>query len=117
GSYFLEVFGKPARTSSCECERTNDANLAQALHLLNSDEVQQKLSRAGARAELLAKDKARSDAEKIHELFLWCYGRPPTETQLATSLEHLAKQGSNKKLGYENLLWALINTKEFLFIQ
>lgn len=116
GSYFLEVFGKPARTSSCECERTNDANLAQALHLLNSDEVQQKLSRAGARADQLAQDKTRDDTAKVKDLFLWCYGRLPTEKQLATSLDHLKKQTSRKQ-GYENLLWALVNTKEFLFVQ
>lgn len=117
GSYFLEVFGKPARTSSCECERTNDANLAQALHLLNSDEVQQKLSRAGARADKLAQDKTKDDPSKVRELFLWCYGRQPTEKQLATSLEHIKKLGDNRKQAYENLLWALVNTKEFLFVQ
>jgi hypothetical protein len=117
GSYFLEVFGKPSRTSSCECERTNDANLAQALHLLNSDEVQQKLSRANAKADQLSKDKSRDDAAKVRELFLCCYGRPPTAQQLATSLAHIEKQGANRKLAYENLLWALINTKEFLFVQ
>lgn len=117
GSYFLEVFGKPARTSSCECERTNDANLAQALHLLNSDEVQQKLARAGARADKLAQDKTRDDAAKVTELFLWCYGRAPTEQQLKTSLEHIKKLDANHKQAYENLLWALVNTKEFLFVQ
>lgn len=117
GSYFLEVFGKPARTSSCECERTNDANLAQALHLLNSDEVQQKLSRAGGRAEKLAQDKSKDDAAKVKELFLWCYGRQPTEQQLSVSLAHLKKLDASRKQGFENLLWALVNTKEFLFVQ
>src|SRR5438874_13162433 len=68
-SYFLDVFGRPQRISACECERVNEANLAQALHLLNSQEVQNMLSRAGGRAELLAKD-ARPDAEKVDELFL-----------------------------------------------
>lgn len=117
GSYFLEVFGKPARTSSCECERTNDANLAQALHLLNSDEVQQKLSKAGARADKLTLDKTKDDATKVKELFLWCYGRQPTEEQLTVSLAHLKKMGANRKQAFENLLWALVNTKEFLFVQ
>jgi hypothetical protein len=117
GSYFLEVFGKPSRTSSCECERTNDANLAQALHLLNSDEVQQKLSRVGARADKLAQDKTKEDVAKVRELFQWCYGRQPSEKQLATSMEHIKKLGANRKQAYENLLWALINTKEFLFVQ
>lgn len=117
GSYFLEVFGKPARTSSCECERTNDANLAQALHLLNSDEVQQKLSRAGGRADKLALNKLKDDTTQVRDLFLWCYGRPPTDKQLATSLDHIKKLGPNRKQAYENLLWALVNTKEFLFVQ
>ena len=51
-SYFLDVFGRPQRISACECERVSEANLAQALHLLNSDEVQGKLSRPGGRAEV-----------------------------------------------------------------
>src|SRR4029077_1197470 len=55
-SYFLDVFGRPQRLSPCECERVSEANLAQSLHLLNSDEVQNKLSRPGSRADMLAKD-------------------------------------------------------------
>ena len=72
-SYFLDVFGRPQRISACECERVSEANLAQALHLLNSDEVQGKLARPGGRAEALAKDP-RPDAEKVDELFLWALG-------------------------------------------
>src|SRR5260370_14539072 len=49
-SYFLDVFGRPQRISACECERVSEANLAQALHLLNSDEIQYKLARARGRA-------------------------------------------------------------------
>ena len=115
-SYFLEVFGRPQRSSACECERVSEANLAQALHLLNSDEIQNKLSRAAGRAELLAKDP-RPEEQKIEELFLWVYGRKPTAEQSNVALGHLAKQAANKKAGYENILWALLNTKEFAFIQ
>src|SRR6516165_6687748 len=65
-SYFLDVFGRPQRISACECERVNEANLAQALHLLNSDEVQNKLTRGGGRAEQMANPKdTRPDAEKV----------------------------------------------------
>ncbi|MCI0640535.1 MAG: DUF1549 domain-containing protein, partial [Gemmataceae bacterium] len=60
-NYFLEVFGKPTRISACECERVGEANLAQALHLLNSQEIQNMLARGNGRAELLVKD-ARPDA-------------------------------------------------------
>ncbi|HEV3446212.1 MAG TPA: DUF1549 domain-containing protein [Gemmataceae bacterium] len=115
-SYFLDVFGRPQRISACECERVGEANLAQALHLLNSDEVQNKLSRGGGRADVLSRDK-RSDAEKIDELFLWAFAHKPAPSQLDAALSHIAKNAQNKKAAYENILWALINTKEFVFNQ
>jgi hypothetical protein len=114
GSYFLDVFGRPQRISACECERVSEANLAQALHLLNSDEIQGKVGRQDGRADVLAKDK-RPDAEKVEELFLWAFARKPTEEQRNKALEHIAKNAGNKKVAYENILWALLNTKEFIF--
>ena len=90
--------------------------MAQALHLLNSDEVQGKVVRPGGRADRLARDP-RPDAEKIEELFLWVFARKPTEKQLNLALEHLARHPKEKKVAYENILWALINTKEFVFNQ
>jgi hypothetical protein len=113
-TYFLEVFGKPQRASACECERVADANLAQALHLLNSDEVQAKLTRAGGRADSLSKDK-RPEADKVEELFLWAVAHGPTRAQLEAALAHVSKSPQNKKAAYENILWALLNTKEFAF--
>jgi hypothetical protein len=117
-SYFLDVFGRPQRISACECERVSDANLAQALHLLNSDEIQGKLSRAGGRADTLANPKdERPDQEKVRELFFWAFGRAPTDADMKTALAHIEKHKTAKKTAYENILWALINTKEFVFIQ
>jgi hypothetical protein len=113
-SYFLDVFGRPQRISACECERVSDANLAQALHLLNSDEVQGKLARPGGRADVLAKDK-RPEADKVDELFLWAFARKATSAQRDLALAHIAKHEKNKKVAYENILWALLNTKEFVF--
>ena len=116
GSYFLDVFGRPQRISACECERVSEANLAQALHLLNSEEVQGKLSRANGRADGLTKD-VRPDAEKVSELFLWAFARKPTDSDMKAALDHIEKHKANKKIAYENILWALINTKEFVFNQ
>jgi hypothetical protein len=113
-SYFLDVFGRPQRLSACECERVSEANLAQALHLLNSDEVQSKLSRPGGRAEQMAKDP-RPDTEKIDELFTWAFAHPPTPEQRNMALAHISQQAKDKKSAYENILWALLNTKEFVF--
>lgn len=117
-TYFLEVFGKPMRTSSCECERVNDANLAQVLHLINSDEIQQMISRAGGRADRLAQDKNKTDDQVVEELFLWCLGRKPSAVELEATRNHFAKVGpEQRKRAVENILWALINTKEFVFNQ
>lgn len=115
-SYFLDVFGRPQRISACECERVSEANLAQSLHLLNSDEIQQKLSAGGARADVIAKDP-RPDEQKVEELFVWAFAHKPNDAQMNAALSHIAKHQTNKKVAYENILWALINTKEFVFVK
>ncbi len=115
-SYFLDVTGRPQRISACECERVNEASLAMTLHLLNSQEVQDKIARAGGRADRYAKDK-RSDEVKVTELFLLATGSKPNAEKLKLALSHIAKHEKNKKLAYENIIWALLNTKSFLFNQ
>ena len=115
-SYFLDVFGRPQRISACECERVSEANLAQALHLLNSAEIQNKLTRVGGRAQILAKD-ARPDVEKVEELFLWTFARRPNPAQLDLAMQNINLHKDNKQLAYENIIWALINTKEFILVQ
>ena len=115
-SYFLDVFGRPQRISPCECERVTEANLAQVLHLLNSEEVQQKLARSGGLADVLTKD-ARPDAEKVEEMFLWCIGRKPSAANLEKALAVIEQDKANKKVAYEDILWTLINTKAFQFNQ
>ncbi len=116
GSYFLDVSGRPQRISACECERVNEASLAMSLHLLNSNEVQDKLARNGGRAEQMVKDP-RPDAEKVEELFLLAIAKKPTPEQLKAALDHIAKSDKSKKQAYENIVWALINSKAFLFNQ
>jgi hypothetical protein len=113
-SYFLTVFGKPENASACECERSSEANLAQSLHLLNSSEVQGKLSAGTGRAALLAGQKDRPRPEKVRELYLRVYSREPQADELAVAMQHLEKS-PDEKLAFEDILWALVNTKEFLF--
>jgi hypothetical protein len=113
-SYFLTVFGKPENSSACECERSSEANLAQSLHLLNSSEVQGKLSSASGRAAQLAGQAERSREEKVRELYLRVYSREPQSDELAVALAHLEKT-KDEKSAFEDILWALVNTKEFLF--
>lgn len=114
-SYFLTVFGRPEATSACECERSGDASLAQCLHLLNSRAIQEKLTLADGRAALWAADAARPAAEKIRELYLLALSREPTPAEQATAVAHVERQAANPRAAYEDIVWALLNTKEFLF--
>jgi len=114
-SYFLTVFGRPEASSACECERSGEANLAQSLHLLNSTDIQSKLTTGGGRAATLSRDKDREHAEKIRELYVWAFSREPEKVELDIALAHVAKHEKDTKIAYEDIVWALINTKEFLF--
>jgi hypothetical protein len=115
GSTFLDAFGRPKRDTACECERVSDASLSQSLMLLNSSEVQAKLSSPGSRADQLAKEP-RPDAAKVDELFWAAFGRPAQERETASALAHLAKHAANKRVAFEDIIWALVNAKEFQFI-
>ncbi len=115
GPYFLKVFGQPAGDTACECERSQEANLAQALHLLNSNEVQGKISSGSGRASTLSKEAERSHAEKLAELYRWVYSREPRPEEAEVALAHIQKHQENPQIAYEDILWALINSKEFLF--
>jgi phage tail protein X len=123
-SYFLTVFGRPDSTSACECERSQDASLAQSLHLLNAKEIQEKLADDKGVAARLAADTRRSDDEKLRELYLAAFAREPAAKEATLAKEYLARRTekkeekealSGKRQAYEDIVWALINTKEFLF--
>ncbi len=114
GSYFLSVFGRPSATTACECERSQEPSLAQNLHLLNSEEIQGKLSADTGRAAVLAADKDRSDEQKITELYRTALGRHPKDGELKATLAYIAGK-DNLREAYEDVVWSLINSKEFLF--
>jgi hypothetical protein len=112
-SYFLTAFGRPDGSTACECERSGESTLAQSLHLANSKEIQAKLHDDRSLPAQLAIDP-RPDTEKIDEIFLRAFARPASESQRKASLDYLNSQ-ENRRLGYEDLLWAILNSKEFLF--
>lgn len=115
GPYFLKVFGQPAGDTACECERSQEANLAQALHLLNSSEVQNKIASGSGRAATLAKDADKSHPDKLAELYRWVFSREPRPDELSVAIAHIEKHADAPQVAYEDILWALINSKEFLF--
>lgn len=113
--YFLNTFAKPRRASVCECERSPDANLAQALHTLNGDTLANKIADKNGRiAKLLAAGK--SHQEVVSDLYLNALGRFPTADEQAASLLYLDEYPTRAEY-YHDLLWALINSKQFLFVR
>ena len=125
GSYFLSVFGRPEGSSACECERTQEASLAQSLHLLNAQDIQLKLTSNEGRAAGMVKEE-KPEPEKLRDLYLAAFSREPRPEEVKLAETHLAKPRVDadgkpldsvqaKRQGLEDILWAIINTKEFLF--
>lgn len=113
--YFLSTFGKPRRVSVCECERLPDENLSQALHTLNGDTLAAKIAdRKGRIATLLAAKK--SSEQIVGELYLATLSRPPSAKEVAACQKLLAASPS-PQVFYEDLLWSLVNSKQFLFVR
>lgn len=113
--YFLNTFAKPRRVSVCECERAPDPNLAQALHTLNGGVVALKIRDAKSRATRLAAAGKPHD-EIVDELYLAALSRLPSDEERQASRELLA-EATNPGEFYQDLLWALINSKQFLFVR
>lgn len=111
---FLAAFGRPARAMACECERDADTNLSQALQLVGGRLVQEKVhSAAGRVARLIA--SGQSSAAIVDELFLASLSRYPTIQERSVLVDRLDADSARRQQVAEDILWALINHKEFLF--
>jgi hypothetical protein len=114
-NYFLTTFGKPRRASVCECERIGDENLSQALHTLNGDTLAEKIAdKQGRVAQLLASKTSFDD--RVRELYLVALSRYPSAREFDTCRK-LLRDSPNEQVFYEDLLWSLMNSKQFLFVR
>jgi hypothetical protein len=124
-SEFLRVFGRPENQSVCECERVQTSSLAQSLHLLNSGELKGKLGRGDGRAARLAAATTPVE-ERIKETYLVAFSREPTPSELQTAVSYLSEPvldaagqplatQPSPQSNWQDLLWAVLNAKEFLF--
>jgi hypothetical protein len=110
---FLDLFGRPARESSCECERRSDLSLPQALNLVNGKTISDAVAdSAGRVAKAIL--SGRSDRELVTELYLASLSRPPRAAELESGVRYL-EGGAGRAARAQDLLWALVNSKGFLY--
>ncbi|MBT4725309.1 MAG: DUF1553 domain-containing protein [Planctomycetaceae bacterium] len=113
-NYFFRIFGKPRRVSVCECERGTEPSIAQALHLMNAPETMSKLrSRFGAVRRLV--ESNLSESEIVDELYLSTLSRFPTTDERELMVGVFDDPVSSRQTAVEDILWTLINTREFVF--
>jgi len=112
GDAFLGAFGKPQRLSACECERSNELSLSQVLILMQGDSVEKRIGDSKGRARSLSKSE-KSPTEIIEELYWIALSRPPNPTELQQAIESIG-ESEKRQQGIEDLVWALINSQEFL---
>lgn len=114
-TYFLTTFGRASRDTVCACEVKMEPNLSQALHLLNGDTVNQKIQGGGLVSAMMKEGKT---PEQIIEEFYWrALSRPPTQTEQTKLVAFVAdaKTPAEKSTVLNDLFWAVLNSKEFIF--
>ncbi len=124
-SPFLKVFGRPENESVCECERVQASSLSQSLHLMNAGDVKSKLAMAGGRVDRWVNANLSSELI-VHELYRIAFSRLPTAEELQAAVASIDEvrvdaQGNPidpsrvRRENLQDLVWAIVNTKEFLF--
>lgn len=114
-SYFLKAFGRPDREKTCECERTSEPSVTQVLHIANGDTINKKLQDKKSRAATFFKDKT-SAQEVVEDVYLSALSRFPTDAEKKAMVETLNSASEDEKRAVvEDVFWAVLSSKEFLF--
>jgi hypothetical protein len=111
-TYFLTAFGRAKRETVCSCEVTMEPNLSQALHLLNGDTVNSKITQGNLIGRRITEGKTPQDI--LTELYVRCLTRKPTDREMAGLQEVLATEEDQKRI-LEDVFWAVMNSREFVF--
>ncbi len=112
-SPFLKLFGKPQRMDACECERDNSSNMLQALHFINGKSILGRVQNGSARPAQLMRKKL-SDKDLVTELYLWSLARHPNEKELQISIKFIESYDKDRIAAAQDLMWALLNSRDFL---
>jgi Protein of unknown function (DUF1553)/Protein of unknown function (DUF1549) len=112
-SPFLQLFGKPQRMDACECERDNTSNMLQALHFINGKSILGRVQNPAGRPALLLRQKL-TDPQVVTELYLWTLARNPRAAEMRVSLDFVRSYGERRAEAVQDLMWALLNSRDFL---
>ena len=112
-AYALRIFGRPPRTTACDCERAMEPALPQTLFRMTDPDLLRKIKLPTNRFNLLLKDRKRSDEAIFEEVFLAAMSRFPTPAELDTFYQHRLTN-TDRAEAFADVVWALINTREFI---
>ncbi len=112
-SLFLDVFGRPDASAEAPCERDPSPTIVQFLHLMNSEKIHARIAHPDGHAASYAKG-ARTSGEIVEEIYLTVYARFPTDEEREIALSAFSAEGATRKTAVEDLIWALLNTAEFV---
>ena len=112
-SYFLKTFGRNEREITCECERSNKPSMVQVLHLSNGDTLNRNLRSEQSCVNVMI---PQSDEEIIEETYLLCLSRPPSDGERKRLIAMFdSTPEKERRAAIEDLFWALMTSREFLF--
>lgn len=113
-NYFLNTFGRSPRATVCDCEASTEPSLSQALHLLNGGTVHNKIVSSRIVKKWLDEEKLTPD-QAIDRIYLRCLARNPDKSEREAAEAMLALEGAKPQEVLEDLLWAVLNGREFVF--
>jgi len=115
-SSFLSLFGKAQRMEACECERDLSTNMLQALHFINGQSILNRVVNPTGRPALLLKDKL-SEEQLVEQLYLWSLARRPRASEREVAAKFLTSYGEKKAEAAQDLMWGLLNSRDFTMLQ
>jgi hypothetical protein len=109
---FMNIFGKPPRLTTCECERSTETTMGQAFQMISGPSINELLTQSNNRLGPLL-ESVKSNRDLVTELYWSVLTRPPTATELTKTVAHI-ESAKDRRTGTEDVLWSLVNAKEFV---